>query len=162
MVDAAQSHADDEDDRQAEPFGEIGGVGVRSERDAETADALDQHAASRFAQGFESADDAVDVDDAVSLGGADMRRHGGLEQVGADERLRQASARRRKQRLDVFVLAFGVGSGGDRLHADGVKSGVAQGVEQRAADEGFADFGVGADDEPGRLVVGRFVVHWLV
>ena len=48
MVDAAQAHANDKDDRQAELFGEIGGVAVRAERDAEAAYAFDQHRVGHF------------------------------------------------------------------------------------------------------------------
>ena len=82
MVDAAEPHADDEDDGQAELFGKVGRVAVRAERYTEAADTFDQHGVGQAAQCVERIDDAVDVDRASFLDGGDVRRDGRRDKVG--------------------------------------------------------------------------------
>ena len=49
-----------------------------------------------------------------------------------------------------LVPALLVGTGGDRLHPHGLDAMALQVEEQGAGGDGFADFGIGAGDEPGR------------
>ena len=150
MVDAAEPHADDEDDRQPQLLGEIGRVALRPERYAKAADAFDQHCVGESAQGVERVDDTVDVDRAAFFGGGDVRRNRRVKEIGIDEFARRLDARCGNERFNVLVPALLVGTGGDRLHPHGLDAMALQVEEQGAGGEGFADFGIGAGDEPGR------------
>ena len=77
-----------------------------------------------------------------------------MKEVGIDQFAWGHDARGGDQRLDVVVATMLVGSGRNRLHADGFHAQSFQREKQRAGDEGLADFGIGAGDEVSGLLAG--------
>jgi hypothetical protein len=91
------------------------------------------------------------------LFGGDVRRNRGPEAVGIDQRARCRERGCREQTLDVLVDALLVEAGGDGFHRQGGHACPTESVQQRAGDEGLADFGVGAGDEPAACVFQLFI-----
>ena len=98
----------------------------------------------------ESGDDRRQFDGPAFLFGGYMWRNRGAEAVGVDQRPWWLDRRGGEQALDVVVDPVLIETGGDRLHRHRAQPRSAQGVQQRAGDEGLADFGIGTGDEPGR------------
>ena len=122
MIDAAEAQADDQNDRQAERYGQICTAAVNAQRHAKTADAFDDQQIGFLPGALQRFFDRFKLNRDAFLGGCNMRGNGGFEAIGIDDFQRQRQVAGGADILDILVAPGGIGAGSDRLEGSGFQA----------------------------------------
>jgi len=150
VIDAAESHAHRQHDRQAEHLGEIGEILAIVERHEKAARTFHHDRVGAARQRLEAIADAAEFDRSPLAGRRDVRCDRSEETVGVDLVERRVDIRCDAQRFDVFVLPAPGGfeaSGCHGFHACGPHAESSKCVNEPRRDQCLADLRVGAGDE---------------
>ncbi|MPM94284.1 hypothetical protein SDC9_141430 [bioreactor metagenome] len=147
MVDAAQAHADNQQDGEPQFNREVVEPPVFAQGDAEPAGAFDNDQVGLLSGLIDRLHDRREIDGKSALGRRDVRRNRGGEAVRIEQVVRQCNAVGCPDAFDVLVFAVGIGARGNRLQAGGAQAVAPGEVEQGAGDESLADLGIGAGQE---------------
>ena len=149
VIDAAEAHADHQNDRQTQLNRQVGAAAVNAERHAKTTHALDDQQVGLTPGHVATLCDRRKIDLDPGFGGSDMRCNRCLETIRIDDFPGQFDVAGRQNLLDIFVVAGVVGARSDRLEPGRTQALRSGAVQQGAGDEGFADFSVGAGEKVG-------------
>ena len=150
VIDTAETQSDNQHHRQSQVAGEIGSIEPVRQWHAKAADALDDDDIDHRGELSKTINNAVRINSSVRLFCGDVRCNRRREKIRIDQRPIGGDARCGNQRFNVFVALLTIYVGGtrrNRLHANRGQSMIAASLDQARADQGLADFSVGASDE---------------
>lgn len=150
VIEATQTHTNDQDYGQHQLYGEIGCVLAVIERNTESADAFHYDDVGVRGKLAISGHDRAQFDGDPRCLRRDVRRDWQLEAIGVEQSLRRRNAAGGGKLRDILVAQFGAvapRARSDRFHAGRAQAACRERVQECARSQCFADAGIGAGDE---------------
>ncbi|KAG1190229.1 hypothetical protein G6F35_013962 [Rhizopus arrhizus] len=163
MIDAAQPHAHHQQHRQLQRAHQVQLVQRGRDRRQPAANALHHHDIGLRTQARERGHDRRQFHLHAIFGSGQLRCQRLPQRIRVQVGIVRYRPTGRLQGQRVFVaqaLPQILAAAGHRLHADRAQATAAQCVQQRGADRGLADLGVGTGDEQGRWQRGGQRHRW--